>query len=86
MKKPESCEELNPGCSHLFIPGHKQGSPEKVKMIICQYLNVPLYFEVNRISDIQDIITRVVPDWECPYWQEGRKNGIYDSIQKTVGS
>ncbi|MBN2570532.1 MAG: hypothetical protein JXA68_00270 [Ignavibacteriales bacterium] len=85
MDTPKSCHDLNPNCPYLYIPKHTEGSSERVKIIICQFLNVPLQFTRERKEWIQINITNITPDWECPYWQQGRKEGKYSSVQTTIG-
>ena len=84
MKHPETCDELNPNCEYLYIPQINSGNPDRITMVICQALNVTLQFEKERGDWIKSELSVIHPDWECPYWQQGRKENKYPHIQKRI--
>ena len=81
---PKSCLDLHPNCPYLYIPQNGQVNPDRIKIIICTALNVPLDFEKERIDWIKNTISSVHPVWECPFWVQGRKDGKYEPIQKSI--
>lgn len=81
---PQSCAELNPKCPYLYIPHCQRVNPDRVKMIICRYLNIPLNFVKEKGDWIKTEITDIKPDWDCPFWQQGRKEGKYSNTQTSI--
>jgi len=51
----------------------------------CTFVNMYLETEYSHNgAHINRRLERIIPHWACPYWQEGRKTGLYSKVQATI--
>jgi hypothetical protein len=77
------CRTIIEACPYLEIYKIKGKSD---KLYNCKYLNSFLSVEHSHISGshLKRTVTNIKPHWECKYWQQVRKDGIYPNIQARI--
>ena len=83
IRHPEDCRELNESCPNLIICDNKRYIEGAFCNYTCNVLEVKTGGLRGKSLDNNKNVT-IKPLWECPYWIEGRKQGLYPKVQARI--